>query len=542
MKKLTFYLLILSWPTLAQQTFYDVTAGDGNGVRFWQSDAYKIHMGIGTEYNYGPVTNYSIKMNMNNDPAKGWTWGTPGVAPIAALNTQGHFQVAGNVTTMGDLNVGNTSDATGRWLRSGLGTYSTYPLNLGGNYKSGFASAWDTDGVFFGLSDQGSNRKDAIIAWGDDNNDMLRFLFNNSELARLSPDGSLSLGSATFLSSVRFRAYESGSSSSTWRGRIVSSGDNASVVLGEWNGKASLAAHNPQLTGWSDLIVQESGGNVGIGTPSPSQKFTINGSILQNSENTAIGIDAQANARLGFVKKAGFYPMIASDATSAIIFAQSNQTGIHTNIAGATLTERMRIETNGNVGIGTSSPNEKLNVYNNTAATKILIGNPNTSSGGFTSLSMGTSADANGFSFMQSTKSSGTAFGDIVLNQYGGNVGIGTTSPNQKLTVNGTIYGKEVKVDLNVPGPDYVFEKDYKLPSLDEIKSYIDQHKHLPEVPSAKEMEQNGINVSEMNIILLKKVEELTLLLMKEKERNEDVQSELQNRIQQLENSNHEKK
>jgi hypothetical protein len=98
-----------------------------------------------------------------------------------------------------------------------------------------------------------------------------------------------------------------------------------------------------------------------------------------------------------------------------------------------------------------------------------------------------------------------------VLNQSGGNVGIGTTSPNQKLTVNGTIYGKEVKVDLNVPGPDYVFEKDYKLPSLEEIKLYIDRHKHLPEVPSAKDMEQNGINVSAMNMILLKKIEELTL-------------------------------
>jgi DNA-binding winged helix-turn-helix (wHTH) protein len=56
-----------------------------------------------------------------------------------------------------------------------------------------------------------------------------------------------------------------------------------------------------------------------------------------------------------------------------------------------------------------------------------------------------------------------------------------------------------------------VFEKDYELPSLEEIKSYIDQHKHLPEVPSAKEMEQNGINLSEMNMILLRKIEELTL-------------------------------
>ncbi|MEJ0055097.1 MAG: hypothetical protein WDN75_05240 [Bacteroidota bacterium] len=91
--------------------------------------------------------------------------------------------------------------------------------------------------------------------------------------------------------------------------------------------------------------------------------------------------------------------------------------------------------------------------------------------------------------------------------------------PIKKLTVNGTIYGKEVKVDLSVPGPDYVFEKSYNLPSLDEVKSYIDENKHLPEVPSAKEMEKNGINVSEMNMLLLKKIEELTLYVLELKKR-----------------------
>jgi hypothetical protein len=107
-----------------------------------------------------------------------------------------------------------------------------------------------------------------------------------------------------------------------------------------------------------------------------------------------------------------------------------------------------------------------------------------------------------------------------------GNVGIGTSSPNQKLTVNGTIYGKEVKVDLNVPGPDYVFEKDYPLMSLEETKAYIDANKHLPEVPSAKEMEKNGVQLGEMNMLLLKKVEELTLNLIHLNERLKQVEIE----------------
>ena len=96
-----------------------------------------------------------------------------------------------------------------------------------------------------------------------------------------------------------------------------------------------------------------------------------------------------------------------------------------------------------------------------------------------------------------------------------GNVGIGSLNPSSKLTVAGQVYAKEVKVDLNVPGPDYVFNDDYKLKSLSDTEKYIRKHKHLPGIPSAGEMETNGIKLSEMNMKLLEKVEELTLHLIK---------------------------
>lgn len=102
-----------------------------------------------------------------------------------------------------------------------------------------------------------------------------------------------------------------------------------------------------------------------------------------------------------------------------------------------------------------------------------------------------------------------------------GNIGVGTISPSEKLTVHGTIYGKEVKVDLSVPGPDYVFENDYNLPSLQELQKFIDRYKHLPEIPSAKEMESNGIELGVMNMLLLKKIEELTLYVIELKKENE---------------------
>jgi hypothetical protein len=105
--------------------------------------------------------------------------------------------------------------------------------------------------------------------------------------------------------------------------------------------------------------------------------------------------------------------------------------------------------------------------------------------------------------------------------QNNGNVGIGTAAPDAALTVKGTIHTNEVKVDLNVPGPDYVFEKGYPLMSLEETKAYIDANKHLPEVPSAKEMEKNGVQLGEMNLLLLKKLEELTLHLIEQQKTNQ---------------------
>ncbi len=92
-------------------------------------------------------------------------------------------------------------------------------------------------------------------------------------------------------------------------------------------------------------------------------------------------------------------------------------------------------------------------------------------------------------------------------------MGIGTTSPDQKLTVNGTVHSKAVVVDNSI-FPDYVFKKTYVLRPLSAVKTYIDLNHHLPEMPSAAEVAKNGQNLGDVNALLLKKVEELTLYLI----------------------------
>jgi hypothetical protein len=113
-------------------------------------------------------------------------------------------------------------------------------------------------------------------------------------------------------------------------------------------------------------------------------------------------------------------------------------------------------------------------------------------------------------------------YGDDLIIDAVGNIGIGVLYPDAKLTVDGSIKCEEVSVELvQGTGPDYVFEKEYNLLPLKELEAYINQNKHLPEVPSAKEMEANGLNLREMNLLLLKKVEELTLHLLEQNKINE---------------------
>ncbi len=108
-----------------------------------------------------------------------------------------------------------------------------------------------------------------------------------------------------------------------------------------------------------------------------------------------------------------------------------------------------------------------------------------------------------------------------------GNVGIGTITPDSRLSVNGVVHSKEVKVDLN-GWSDFVFEEHYSLPTLEEVEQHIKEKGHLKDIPGAKEVEENGILLGEMDSKLLQKIEELTLYIIELNKKIEKQQQEIE--------------
>jgi len=123
----------------------------------------------------------------------------------------------------------------------------------------------------------------------------------------------------------------------------------------------------------------------------------------------------------------------------------------------------------------------------------------------------------------------------VLITDANGNIAVNTfDSKGYKFAVNGSAVAALVTVKLNNVWPDFVFKPTYQLPSLSEVKAYIDQSQHLPEIPSEQEIAKDGQNIGEMNKLLLNKVEELTLYLIEKGRQLKEQAAEFQKQNRRL--------
>ncbi|RMG72325.1 MAG: hypothetical protein D6722_05605 [Bacteroidetes bacterium] len=188
--------------------------------------------------------------------------------------------------------------------------------------------------------------------------------------------------------------------------------------------------------------------------------------------------------------------------------------------------ERMRIGKAGKVGIGTKSPNYLLDVYGE--GSRIRLKETGTdhwiamrTDGTAVDLGFGnadlyiTPENADEKIFLDPFKKSGVTIGT-------------TTLPNgYRLAVDGDVICEGILVELSTSWPDYVFEPAYPLPTLAEVEQHITEKGHLPGMPSAAEMADKGLDLGDMQLKMMEKIEELTLYILQQEKRIQELEAAL---------------
>jgi hypothetical protein len=307
--------------------------------------------------------------------------------------------------------------------------------------------------------------------------------------------------------------------------------------------------------------------NVGIGTNAPTAKLDVIGNIKASGSVRATGVVTSTSTILGEAGLQTYASLgmrvptgtvgIGGTATTwnvannnfKLIFEASTPVAVTPPFQSLTLSTS-------SVDIGLAARNVNLNVNGSIYATsgvqstlgistqdKLSVNNPSKISTtgpslnptwSIQNLSAGTLTNPT----VSGAHFSGATSGTSMILSDNGQVLIGTTKPtaatyaNYKLFVQGGILTDEVRVKLSASGTwaDYVFAKDYKLPSIKEVEAFIAKNNHLPNVPSAKQVQEEGINVAQMATIQQEKIEELMLYIIKQDKRIEALEAKLNNK------------
>jgi hypothetical protein len=297
---------------------------------------------------------------------------------------------------------------------------------------------------------------------------------------------------------------------------------------------AGAVAQTLYVPGGTSGIGNSANSNIGIGTSNPTYKLHIVGDSF-----TTGWIRTKGSTGLYFNSYGGGFRM--TDNSWIRTYGDKSfyhNTGIMRTDGQFQVGpngDRFIVRTDGRVGIGTNSPAQELSVNG-----QISWGN----SGALLRTDQGASIElrGTGVPYIDFSNDAGTDYdarlilrSNDALELGGANLLIGKssqTNSSYKLDINGKMRASEIVVNTN--GADFVFEPDYDLPQLKDVETFITKNRHLPGIPSALEMQNEGMAVGAVNIRLLQKIEELTLYMIELKKENEAISQ----RLEKLENEN----
>ncbi|MGX1929310.1 hypothetical protein [Flagellimonas sp. 2504JD4-2] len=287
------------------------------------------------------------------------------------------------------------------------------------------------------------------------------------------------------------------------------------LIAGNSNGKIVFG------TSTTEKMRLNSVGNLGIGTTNPTHLLTLNGGASSDGARALVFEREVSGGAYNDIKAS--LGISGHTTQGGLRFTLSSDNGGNWN------NDVLFLQAGGNVGIGTSDPEEQLDVNGKIQVDHLIrVNAASTTEGGEIGLD-----GPSGYNDWRIDNRvghfrlhhSGTVH--LQLNNNG-NLGIGTTSTgSHKLAVEGSIGAREVKVEAS-GWSDFVFEKDYDLPTLEEVENHIKTNGHLKDIPSAKEVEENGVLLGEMNAKLLQKIEELMLYTIEQQKEIKELRSRLE--------------